>query len=231
MTTKKTQLNYANENGLSARLAEMQFGDVCRALPVSLYKKAPTAGTVATGNLTTVDVIKLPDDAKCASVQRATVRAGGSVGEFTMAAPNATPTTTQCGVTPCGDIAFVHATDEVTSADVHYTPMKGEVVEFTGTPATGVLALPAEWTTRGVLMLLEAEVLAGTTLGGKIVLAPLAGGGAGLPATTKAQLTSNMSTVSFNNSTDAPTSCRVKCLIAPAAAGDMNLLLDDAATF
>lgn len=231
MTTKKDQFNNADENGLSARFQQFRLGDVLRALPTFLRSQVPTAGTVATGNLTTVDVIKLPTDAKAASILRCTVRAGGSVGEFTNAAPDATPTTTQCGITPCGDIAFVHTTDLVTDVDVVYQPQRGEVVEAILTPATGVCTLPAAWTARGVILLLEAEVLAGVTLGGKTVLTPLAGGGAGLPATTKAQLTSNKTTASFNNATDAPTSCRVKCLIATAAAEDMNALLAATATY
>ncbi len=230
-TTKKDQFNSADENGLSARFQEFKLGDLLRGLPITLTKQVPTAGTVATGNLTTVDVIKLPNDAKAAVVMRATVRAGGSVGEFTNAAPDATPSTTQCGITPCGDIAFLHATDAVTDADVTYKPMRGEVVEAFLTPATGVCTLPAAWVARGVLYLLEAEITAGTTLGGKMVLAPLAGGGAGLPATTKAQLTLNKSTVSFNVSTDAPTACRVKCLIATAAAEDANALFQATATY
>lgn len=215
--------NRGNANALPAAFQKIKLGDVLRALPTFLRKQVPVAGAAANGNLTTVDIIKLPDNAKASTVRRATVRAGGATGEFTAAVPDATPLTTQVGVTPCGDIAFLHAGDLVTDVDVDYQPARGEVVEFTGVPATGVLTLPTEWTDRGVLYLLEAEVLAGTTLGLKIILTPVAG--AGLPATTKAQLTSNKTTVSFNNATDAPTSVRVKCLIATKDSEDLNALL------
>ncbi len=231
MATLKDLLNQATPQALADYFRVLRLGDMLRSLPVHLASQVPAAGTVATGNLTTVDVIKLPDDAKAAAILRCTVRKGGSVGEFTNAVPDATPTTTQVGITPCGDIAFVDATDLVTDADVVYVPQMGEVLEADLVPATGVCTLPAAWTARGVIMLLAASVTTGTTLGGKIVLTPLAGGGAGLPATTKAQLTSNKTTVSFNNTTDAPTLCHVKCLVKTAAAADMNALLAAAAPF
>lgn len=231
MATLKDLLNQATPQALADYFRVLQLGNVLRSLPVHLTKAAPVAGTVATGNLTTVDVLKLPNDAKAAAILRCTVRAGGSVGEFTLAAPDATPTTTQVGITPCGDIAFLHATDLVTDVDVTYVPQMGEVVEFFATAATGVVTIPAAYVARGVICLLEAEVISGTTLGGKRILTPLAGGGAGLPATTLAQLTSNKSTVSFNSATDAPVLCRVKCLIGTNALADMNVLLGAAAPF
>ncbi len=231
MATLKDLLNQATPQALADYFRLLRLGDQFRSHSVGLRSQVPAAGTVATGNLTTVDVIKLPNDAKAAFVQRCTVRKGGSVGEFTNAVPDATPTTTQVGITPCGDIAFINATDAVTDADVTYTPQRGDVVEFFGTCATGVLTLPTAWTKLGVVLLLEAEVLTGTTLGGKMILTPLAGGGAGLPATTKAQLTSNKTTVSFNDATDHAANVRVKCLIATAPAADMNALLAAAAPF
>jgi hypothetical protein len=230
MTTKKDQLNSANPNHLASLLQDFKFGDMLRALPVYLRNQAPAAGTVATGNLTTLDVIKLPNDAKACTILRASVRAGGSVGEFTPQAYGATPTTTQVAVTPCGDIAFLNATDAVTDADVVYVPEKGEVIEVTGDLATGVLSLPSYITDRGVIMLLEAEITAGTVTGGKRILVPLAGGGAGLPATICAQLTSNKTTVSFNNATDAGTAARVKLLVAFADANEANAKFDESPT-
>lgn len=228
-TTLKDTLNRGNQGAVGAAMQKLAFGDVVRALPVCLRKQVPIEGAAANGNLTTVDVIKLPDDAKAAFVHRAAVRAGGSVGEFTPAAPHYgdTPATTEFAITPCGDIAFL-GTDAITDVDVVYTPEKGDVVEFEGALATGVLTLPAKWTERGVVLLLEAEITAGTVTGDKIILVPLAGGGAGLPAAGRAQLTSNKSTVSFNNATDAGTKARVKCLIASEV--DVNTLLEDETT-
>lgn len=220
----KSALNRANANALPAALQKLAFGDIVRSLPVCLRKQDPVAGTVATGNLTTVDVIKLPDDAKAAKILRVAVRAGGTTGEYTPAAPEYgdTPSTTEFAITPCGDICVL-GTDLVTDMDVVYLPEQGDVVEVELPVTTGVLTLPQEWVDRGVILLLEAEVTAGTVTGGKRILVPLAGGGAGLPATTLAQLTSNKSTVSFNNATDAPTKARVKCLIGSKT--DVNALL------
>jgi hypothetical protein len=228
-TTLKDMLNKANINELADLLKAAGLGDLARALPVHLYHQAPIAGGTANYNLTTEDIIQLPPDAKAAFIFRATGRDGGTVDEFTPQAYGVTPATTQCGVSPCGDIAFIHATDAVTDVDVAYLPMKGDVVEGTFTVSTGVLTLPKAWTDAGVSLLMEAEALTGTITGKKIVLVPLAGGGAGLPATTKAQLTSKKTTVSFNNATDAVTSARVKCLIGPSL--NLNALLGAAATF
>lgn len=213
-TTLKDMLNKANPQELADFLRYCKLGDMVRSLPVRLCKQAPAAGSGY--NLSTIDVITLPADAKAAYILRATSRAGTTCDELTPKAFGATPATTECAVTPCGDLAFNHSTDAITDVDVLYVPEQGEVVEFEGAVSTGVLTLPSAWTARGVLLLMEAEATAGTLTGKKQILVPLAGGGAGLPATTKAQLTSNKTTVSFNNATDGVTKARVKCLIAPA---------------
>jgi hypothetical protein len=235
MTTMKDQLNQANPSTLATLLQEARIGDALRAQTVHLSKQAPVPSAASNYNVAggTLDVIVLPDDAKCAFIMEANVRAGGSVGEFTPKSNRsygATPTTTTYAITPCGDIAFLHATDAVTDADVVYVPEKGEVLEQTLPCVSGVVTLPATWVARGVKLLLEAEVMTGTLPGKKTILVPLAGGGAGLPATLTAQLTSNKSTVSFNSSTDGPTTCRVRCLVAWDAANDMNANLEAAAT-
>jgi hypothetical protein len=227
--TNKDVLNQADPNTLPDTLRAMGFGSMLRSMTVHLNRAAPVAGALANGNLTTVDVIHLPDDAKACTILRATGRAGGTVDEFTPQAYGATPATTQCAVAPNGDIAFVHATDLVTDVDIEYVPMKGDVVEAILPCVAGVCTLPTSWTNAGVKMLLEAEVLAGAVTGLKQVLVPLAGGGAGLPATTKVQLTSGKTTASFNNATDVPTSCRVRALIVSAK--DPNAVLEAAATY
>lgn len=211
--TVKDQLNNANQNNLATLLAQLNLGDFVRQMPVSLSKQAPVAGSTANGNISTVDVLHLPDDCKAACVLRACVRAGGTTGELGPVDHDSTPATTHVAVTPNGDIAFDHATDAVTDVDVVFVPQVGDVVEATLPVTTGVLTLPAAWVAQGVLLLIEADVVAGSVTGPKTILAPVAS--TGLPATTKAQLTSNKSTVSFNNSTDAPTSAHVRCLLAP----------------
>ena len=57
--------------------------------------------------------------------------AKGATGEFTPQAYGTTPATTQCAVTPCGDIGFLLA-DLPTDFDVVFTPEKGDVVELNG---------------------------------------------------------------------------------------------------
>jgi hypothetical protein len=213
MATLKDMLNKANPQELADFLRYCKLGDMVRSLPVKLVKQVPVAGAASNYNLSTIDVVTLPTDAKAAFILRATGRAGTTVDEYTPQAFGATPATTQCAVTPCGDIGLNRSTDAVTDLDILYVPEQGEVVEIELAVTTGVLTLPSSWTSRGVLMLLEAEATAGTITGKKTVLVPLAGGGAGLPATTKAQLTSNKTTVSFNNATDAVSKARVKCLI------------------
>lgn len=231
MTTKKDQLNQANPNLLPTLLQEARMGDALRAMSVQLAKGAPVAGAAANGHNSGVDVLVLPNDCKAAFIFRCTVRAGGTFDEYTSDGySGSTPASTHVAVGPNGDICFRHATDAVTDVDVMYLPAKGEVVEFSGPVATGVLTLPADLVARGILMLLEADATAGTITGAKEVLVPLAGGGAGLPATTKAQLTSNKSTVSFNDGTDHVTQAHVTLLVAHKASEDMNQFLEASAT-
>lgn len=224
--TVKDQLNNANNNTLATLLQQLGLGDFVRSMPLELDKQVPVAGAAANGNIVANDVIHLPDDCKAAVVLRACVRAGSTTGELTPVAHDATPSTTQVAVTPNGDIAFNHGTDAVTDVDVLYVPQVGDLVSGTFPVATGVVTLPANWVSQGVLLLIEANVLTGTITGEKIVLAPVAG--AGLPATTKAQLTSNKSTVSFNNGTDAPTTAFVKLLLKPK--NDRNALMSSASS-
>lgn len=227
MKTYKDSLNAANPNNLADLLREFKLGDLLRALPVQLTKQDPAAGSAANGNLTTVDVIHLPDDAKAAVVLRASARAGSVTGELTPVAYGTSPATTQIAVTPNGDIATNQGTDAISDLDLLYVPAKGDVYEFEGNLATGVLTIPPEIVARGVLMLLEAEITAGAAPGDKIILVPVAG--AGLPAAGRAQLTSNKSTVSFNNASDAGTAARVKLLVAPAV--DANAKFAEAAKY
>jgi hypothetical protein len=124
-----------------------------------------------------------------------------------------TPGAGEIAVAPNGDIVTL-AADAYTSVDIVYEPFPHDVLEYELDVAVGVATIPAPALARGVLALLEAEVTAGTVTGKKGILVPLAGGGAGLPATTKAQLTSAKGTVSFNNATDAPTKCRIKLAVA-----------------
>lgn len=222
MASYKDMLNAANPQQLADLLREFKIGDIIRALPCWLRKKAPVAGAPATNyNLAAVHVLVLPTDAKAASIQRCHVRAGSATGEFTPQAYGTTPATTQVAVTPNGDIAFV-AADAPTDFDVLYTPEKGDIAEVTLPCAASVLTLPTWMTDRGVSLLMEAEATAGAVTGKKAILVP----GAAAPATTQARLNVAKSTVTFNNATDAVTTARVKVLLAPALDANAKLASD-----
>lgn len=212
-TSLKNELNKANPSAFASLLQKLGIGGLLRAMKTQLMKVKPVVG--ADYQLATVDTIKLAEDAKAATVLRAYARTGtGTLGELTVAGYGATPTAGQIAVAPNGDIVLL-ATDAYTSVDVQYEPMEHDVVEFVDQPVvTGVVTIPKSATEKGVLALLEAEVQTGTITGKKGILVPLAGGGAGLPATTKAQLTSEKTTVSFNNATDAPLTARIKLAVA-----------------
>lgn len=224
-TTTKDQLNTSNPNLVDTLLQALKFGDVLRALPTFLRKKTTVAGATTNYNLATENVLVLPTDAKAAVIHRATVRAAtAGTGEAAPQTYGTTPSTGQCAVTPCGDIAFV-AGDAPTDFDVVYTPEKGKVVEYTLTCASSVATLPSTLDVgRGVILLMEAEALAATVTGKKIILVPGSGG----PATTQARLNVAKTTVTFNNGTDVVTSCRVKLLVVPE--NDVDAQLEATAT-
>lgn len=214
-TSMKSEIDKANANTLVTLLAKMRFGSFLRAMKTQLLKKVPTVGAAGGYQLATVDVIAVAEDAKAATILRAyarTTSAAGALGELAVQAYGTTPADGQIAVAPNGDIVTL-AASAYTSVDVVYEPYPHDVMEFTLDVVTGVVTIPAPALARGVLGLLEAEVTVGTVTGKKIILVPLAGGGAGLPATTKAQLTSALTTVSFNNATDAPTKARIKLAV------------------
>ena len=210
-TGTKAELDKANVNTLATHLAALRFGSFMRAMKTTLMKAVPQASSY---QVATLEAIVLAEDAKAATLLRAYARAGsGTLGELAIQAFGATPTAGQIAIAPNGDIVVL-AADAYTSIDLVYEPYPHDVLEYELDVATGVVTIPAPALARGVIALLEAEVLAGTITGKKGILVPLAGGGAGLPATTLAQLTSAKTTVSFNNATDVPTKARIKLAVA-----------------
>jgi hypothetical protein len=218
-TTKKDQLNNANANELASYLQEFQLGDFLRSLPVPRRRQVPAVDSYS---LSTLTVVKLPDDAKAATVIRATGLTGTVTGEFAAQAFGATPTTGQVAVTPSGDIAFL-GTDAVTLADVTYQPERGDVYEavlpvvsnaisLTGTPAEG----------RAVL-LMEAESLAGTSVGKKVVQTP--SGSAASAASARLDLAK--ANVKF--ASGEATSARVKLLLTSKV--DLDAKFRDTANY
>lgn len=207
----KEVLNTANPSNLSPALQTIGLGDFVAAQKKYLYRKVPVTNSY---NLSTVQCIALPDDLKCASILRAYARAGtAGTGEMTIAANQATPTTGQIASTPNGDIACL-GTDAITDLDVFYEPHRLDVVELTlpVVSGTGVCAIPAAYTTspKGIVLLLEAESLAGTLVSKMIVLA-----NGSAPATGRVNMNVAKSQVQFAVA-DAVTLARVKIGVVPA---------------
>jgi len=218
--TLREKLDLAQNSNLAEKLAYLKFGAVLRSLPVHksrLVPGTPSVYGVLTGNLG----VSLPDWAKARVIHAAFARAGtGTLGDLVpvLAPSNTTAAATGIKIGPNGDLVTLN-TDAYTDIDVLYTPWKGTIVERTLSvvPGTGVCALPAADTgvagtgTAGVGLLLEAEVLAGTTLGTKRIQIPAAAA----PATTLAGLNFARTQVFFAVA-DAVTLARVKYLVVPA---------------
>ncbi len=213
---------------------------------------AVAAGVLSPWDVATVQAILLPDDAKAQSISRAYARAGAAgTGEMTVAAVNATPTTGQVAVSPAGNIVFL-GSDAITDVDVDYEVVIGDIVELTVpvVSGTGVLTIPTAYAgtagmgtpgtpipaaansayantqvpnAKGVLVLMEAQALTGTSPGQKIVLAPAAGA----PTAGNARLNVAKTTVQFAVA-DAVTSARIKFLVCAGQAGgtDRNAFLE-----
>ncbi|HUU43035.1 MAG TPA: hypothetical protein VMX57_04610 [Planctomycetota bacterium] len=210
----KNLVNTGNPNALGDQFRALALGDMLRALPTFLRKKAPAADG---GSLATLAALVLAEDGKASSISRATVRAGGVTGELTVVAYGATPSTGEIAVGPNGDIVTL-AADAITDLDVVYQPEKYDTVEVTLTATAGVVTIPATFSGRGVVLLLDATATTGTATGRKIVLAP----GAGAPAAGQARLNIAKSTVTFA-AADAVTAATLK--LAVASAIDVDALL------
>jgi len=181
---------------------------------------------------------QLPDDAKCNTILRATSIAGtGGLGSLipdtqalndtNFATGGSGPATTlHIGVSPSGDIV-TKASDAWTSLDVVYIPEKCDVVEYPAlsvVAATGICALPVTATTQGVVLLMEAQALAGTVNGTNIIITP----GAISTTTKQCNLNTAKTQVQFVVA-DAVTSARVK--VGLVSAVNQNQLLEAASIF
>lgn len=181
---------------------------------------------------------QLPDDAKASVILRATAIAGtsASLGTLTINAQSANdtqfatagggPTAGLIGISPTGDIV-ANATDAWTSLDVVYIPEKCDVVEYPAlsvVAATGICALPVTATTQGVVLLMEAQALAGTVNGTNIIITP----GAISTTTKQCNLNTAKTQVQFVVA-DAVTSARVK--VGLVSAVNQNQLLEAASIF
>jgi hypothetical protein len=211
-------LNRADISVLADALRGTAFGDVLRGLPV--YLRAVGVTATPKEQVSTLDAIVLPEDAKAAVLHRVTVRtATAAAGEFSIQAYGATPTTTQVAIGPNGDIVFLH-TDAVTSVDVVYTPQKGDVLgnqansrlgitSLVLSVATGIATIPAPYSGKAIL-LMQANATAGTVTGFKQILVPATAA----TAAGTAALSKDGTKVYCNNATDGVTSITVDLLVA-----------------
>lgn len=225
--TVHDSLNRANPNSLADMLRKVSFGDVLAQSAVQTVRRVnmDAAGTNP-GNVATVDVLVLPDFAKASHILRAYARAGtAGTGEMTVASKDATPATGEIAVAPNGNIVTL-AADAITEVDITYVPEGNvTVVESVFPAASDSVAVPTPITDRGLVAVLEAEVVEGTGTGNKIVLT--AGGS---PSAGQCAMSADGTTVEFA-AADAVARVRLKLLVAkPVAAQLQGALLADAVT-
>lgn len=217
MTTTNTNqavLNQASPGTLAALLQALKFGDIVRAMPVTLTSKAPADDE---SQLTDVQSLGLADDARAAKIARAYARTGtGTAAELTVAAVNATPSAGEIAIAPNGDIVCIDD-DAWTAIDVVYWPMKGDVVTLQLPVQSSIAAIPAIYTARGVLYLIRATADTATTDGAKIVIAP-----GSAPTTSEANLNLAKTQVQFDTD-DVVTVATVTLLVASLVDVDAQL--------
>lgn len=201
-------LNRADPNTIADVLRQIAFGRVMVGqIPQCIRRKDGSVNSPY--NLATLGTIVLPNEAKAASIVRATAIAGtAAAGELAAQAFGATPATTQIAVAPNGDLVFL-LTDAYTAVDVTYIPERGFSVETFFPVVSNVLTLPNSVVGggKGVALLTEAEAVSGTSTGKKIILVP----GSGAPSAGQCRLNLAKTTVTFATA-DAVTRARVKLL-------------------
>lgn len=213
-------LNRLDASAIADVFRGVALGDVLRGLPVYLRAVAPNnSGTPQ--NVSTEGVVQLPEDAKAAFIFRCTVKASGVTnGEFTVEPYGTTPATTQVAVAPNGDIVFL-ASDAVTSADIIYLPQKGDVLGNLAFSKLGVTSLTLSVDSTGkaiipapyaglAILLMQANVTAGTVTGQKQILVPATAA----TAAGKAALSQDGKSVWLNHTTDGATQVVVDLLVA-----------------
>ena len=236
----KAALDRANPQSLGDLFALLKFGAYLRGQgPQVLRRRVPAADAAQLG---TLQSLVLPNDAKAASILRATALTGTVTGELAPQTYGTTPSSGQCAVGPNGDLVFL-AADAITSVDVLYLPERGFASVSIALPVvTNVLTLPAQYTNPavpptpgsgsttpptpptkgspgGVILLVDANAQAGTATGRKKILVP----GSGAPSAGQARLNVAKTTVTFA-SADAVTSAIVTLLLCTA--NDLDYLLE-----
>ena len=228
--TLRQSLNRADPNTLADMLRSAGLGDALRSLPVALRGVNVNAQPASASQPAALSLqcIALPEDAKAASILRATALAGtGSKGELTISAFSVTPVATHAAVAPNGDLVFL-ANDAYTSVNVDYVPERGDVVAGLVLPvntSTYLASLPSPYAGAAVL-LMACTASVGTSGGAKSILAPQATVTAGNVALNVAH------TGVVTNSTDALTSVTVDVLVNSGVGGgvDINAALESSSS-
>lgn len=210
----KAALNKSDLNAHADILRILRFGNMLAALPTQLYGKVPVAP--AGLQLATLNVFKLPEEAKAGVLHRVYAYTAGGGSELTIVAYGATPATGQAAIAPNGDIVVL-AADLHTKLDIFYTPEKSDVVEISAAVASNTLAIPAAYAGR-VKHLVEATATVGGSTGVKIALVPGAA-----PAAGQARIDALKANVLFAGA-DAVTFATVKIALAPAVDAQATLL-------
>jgi len=231
MSTKllKDMLNRANPQELADMLQFCGLGNLVRSMKTYLHATTPAANAFASQDSGAHACISLylPDDAKAATILRATARGGTTTGEYAPQAYAASLTTGQVTVAASGDIQVLTA-DAPTGFDVFYEPDKYDVFLVSNVPVTSnAVALNTVFPTQfaqGIKFLMEATATAGTSTGQKFIQPPSAS------ATTAggARLNVAKNTVTFATA-DAVTTCTLKIALVPAF--DLNAALEAATPF
>jgi len=221
--TNRASLDRGNPNTLPDAARLIALGSLL-AGQIPQFRRNVDMDALGAGDyaLATLDCLELPAHAKAHTILRATVRAGtGGTGEYTVDAYGATPSTTECAVSPNGDIVFL-ATDAVTDVDVSYIPERGDVIDTVFPVVSDAIVFPTAITNRGVILLAECEALVGTTTGKKIVLVP-----GGSPSAGQCALTSVTKAGVTFAAADAVTRARVKLVVT--AAEELHTVLEASA--
>ena len=216
--TTKAALSRANPNTLSDLFRQTNIGQLMRGqIPQVLRARVPAASNLQLGTLQSV---ALPNDAKCASLLRATARTGMVAGEFAAQGYGVTPMSGEAAPGPNGDIVFL-AADAVTNVDLLYIPERGDTVTLTLPVVMDALTIPAGVVAQQVALLMSVTTVGGAG-GAKIILVPGAA-----PAAGQCRLNVAKAQVLFN-AMDAITEATVTLLVG--AAQDLDAILEAAET-
>lgn len=212
MTTLRESLNQSTYD-LADKFRIVKLGTILAGLVAAMRGAAPAASSYVNAAAEVPDAQVVP----AARVTRAYVRAGGTPGALSVVT-TVPPAAGQISIAPNGSL-LVLAADAITDLDVQYEPHIGDIFETTQPVASNTLAIPQFLLDKKVVLAMEVEVLEGTSVGKKIIMAP-----GTAPAAGQAALNAALSTIAFN-AADAVTSARVKLLVGSEA--DLQALLAD----